>query len=324
MRHKLILFNLLLIVVFILSFAGCKNNDSRINELENKVTELQKQLSEKENTITSIQNTTETTAIEKETSEALTQKTDEDLIKEVIEKYINAIEKQDFAEQKNYVINYAMDLVNMKEQELYETKSQTSKYTIIKNPINNIVVNGNNAEAFISFTEHGENYDGSKFDIVTEGKAYLKKIDDAWKISDYTRKNHLISEALFVFEDLSNSSNNVKIKINYVLFSLTDKYAVLGIDIVNDSKERLMYFLSAKIIGPDKRQTEAGDSSGNLRDIMPDSIATGTIEFSWNYDSTNNLTFYSGSIDKTDDGSSGYNFIGNIKIDVDLSKAKKY
>jgi len=315
---KYIISVLLLILVFSLFLNGCQNN-SRVNELEKKITDLQNQISEKESKIKELEKTPVATTIETTTETTVEIKTDEKLVEETINNYISAVENQNFSEQRKYVAKYALDLVNFKE---YESKNSSLKdRQFDKQPVSNIKINGNEAEAFMSFTEHNTGMDNSKNDVITEGKVLLEKISNEWKIVDYTRKNRLISEALFNFKDFKITENNIEFDIDYVLFSLSDKYVVVGISIFNGTNKNLQYWSdNAILIGPDKVQSKSQYYDPNLENLLADTIAKGMIQFTWNYDSNNNFSIHTGLI--ADD--QGYTYLNGSKLDIDLSKAIGY
>lgn len=317
MRIKYLIPILLIILVF--SFTGCKNNDLRINELENKIVNLQEQLSEKEKTISSLQES-ETTVIETTAAETTAIENEEDLIKKVIEGYIKAVETENFSEQIKYVSEYALDLVNFKEEENRNSTTPVER-TFSSQPANSIKISGNQAEAFMSFTEHLITTDNPTYDVITEGKVLLKKIKNEWKITDYTRKNRLISEAFFSFKDIKFNSNNIEITLDYVFFSLFDKYVVVEISIYNGTDKNLRYYSAdAILVGTDKKQSKAKYYNPDLENLLPDSIASGYIDLNWNYDSTTNFTVNTGHI--IDD--QGYDYLKNIKLEIDLSNAIRY
>ena len=320
MKLKLFILCLILILIFSLTLIGCQDNSKRINELEKKITDLQNQISEKESKIKELEQTPETTTTTETTTETTVEtKTDEKLVEGTINNYINAVENQNFDEQRKYVAKYVLDLVNLKENESKMTTDKDRQFD--KQPVSNIKINENNAEAFMSFTEHLTQIDNSKYDVITEGKVLLEKISNEWKIIDYTRKNRLISEALFNFEDFKINKNNIEFDINYVLFSLFDKYVVVGISISNVTNKNLKYYSSdAILVGPDKVQSKSKYYDPNLENLLADTIAKGEIQFNWNYDSNNNFSIHTGSI--TDD--QGYTYLNDSKLDIDLSKAIRY
>ena len=322
MRHKPRLFSLILIMVFIFSFTGCSDN-SRITELENKIVDLQEQLSEKEKAIASLQESKTTvieTAVETTIAETTAIENEEDLIKKVIEGYINVVGTENFSEQRKYVSEYALDLVNFKEEESRNNTTPVER-TFSSEPISNIKISGNQAEAFMSFTEHLVTDDNPTYDVITEGKVLLEKISNEWKIVDYTRKNRLISEALFNFKDFKITENNIEFDIGYVLFSLSDKYVAVGMSIFNGTNKNLQYWSgNAILIGPDKVQSKSQYSDPNLQKLLADTIAKGMIQFIWNYDSNNNFSIHTGLI--ADD--QGYTYLNGSKLDIDLSKAIGY
>jgi len=317
MRIRHLISILIIILIFGFIFIGCKDNSDRINELERRITDLQSQLTEKEKRIQELENSTTATAVV--TPSETTAVDDEKLVEETINSYMAAVEDQNFIEQKKYVIKYALDLVNFKEEEYKISSVKNRQFD--KQPVNNIQINGNKAEAFMSFTEHLTANDNSKYDLVTEGKVFLEKINNEWKIYDYTRKNRLISEAMFKFENLKANKSGIEITINHAFFSLLDKYIVVGISIFNGTSKNLKYYSSNSIlVGFDKKQTKAHYYDENLEDILPDSIASGEIQFDWNYDSNNNFAVHTGNIDDEN----GYTYLNDIKVDVDLSKSIRY
>ncbi|MHB8276477.1 MAG: hypothetical protein ACYDIA_02330 [Candidatus Humimicrobiaceae bacterium] len=315
-KYKKILL-IIIVIIFTISLLSCSNS-KRISELEKTVTDLQKQLSDKENKIKEFQNVTTTTA-EETTTSALPKNDDAKLVENTLNNYMDAVGKQDFSEQKNYVAKYALDLVNFKEEE--NKNSINKEGTFEKEPISNIVITGNTAEAFMSFTEHLVGSDNSKYDLITEGKAILEKINNEWKITDYTRKNHLISESLFIFNDYKFTDKDLEFKITSVLFSLFDKYVVLNLSISNNSDKNLKYYTSdAILIGSDKIQSKAPYYDPAISDILSSAIAKGYIQFNWYYDSANNFSLSTGEIRDTD----GQLYSKGFKIDIDLSKTNKY
>ena len=212
MKQRIVLIFIIPILILCLLLIGCKD-ESRIEELENRIIGLQEELSAKEGIITGLQQ--QSNKLEKEIEESITEEesieensegtkkdslNDESIIIAVINDYIDAIEREGFDEQRKYVAKYALDLVNMKEFEHKNALGAESR-TIDREEPRVDSVNGNKAEGYISFTEHLKGFNGSTYDLITEGKVYLERINGDWKIIDYTRKNHLISEALFIFEE---------------------------------------------------------------------------------------------------------------------------
>lgn len=315
---KIKFFILFLVLVLVFSLVSCKNK-SRIDELENKIVELQEELSQKESKIKELEDTTTTTIVES-TPETTSPETENEIIEEVINNYINAVEKEDFDKQREYVIKYALDLVNFKEIETRKDTS-TKEREFFKQPVSNIKINGNEAEAFMSFTEHLIGYDNSEYDLITEGKILLEKINNEWKIKDYTRKNRLISEAYYRFENLTVEKDNVIIAIDSVLYSIFDKYVIVNLSISNNTDKNLRYYSSdAILIGPDKNQIKSLYYDENLENILSEATASGEIQFNWNYDSNNNFYIFTGNI--IDDN--GYDYIKGIQIEINLNQAIRY
>jgi len=139
----------------------------------------------------------------------------------VIDSYISAVESENLNKQKKYIAKHALDLVNFKEYE-YKNIGSSGFREFERKPSKVDKIDGNKAEGFMSFTEHLESVFGDKYDLITEGRVYLEKIDGDWKIIDCTRKNRLISEAMYVFKDFSKELNNVKISVDIILFSIFD------------------------------------------------------------------------------------------------------
>jgi hypothetical protein len=106
-----------------------------------------------------------------------------------------------------------------------------------------------------------------------------------------------------------------------VFFSLFDKTAAVDLSIANNSDKDLKYYSSeAILIGPDKKQSKAPYYDENLEIILAGAIASGEIEFNWDYDSVGNFLIHSGKF--TDTNYSKY--ADSLIIEVDLSKAIKH
>jgi hypothetical protein len=322
-RIKFINISLIFCIIFFIS--GCTDNN-RIDELEQRITELQEELVDKEKTIKELQRVPRDDIEEKEGLEkgADEYEIEEERIIEIINGYIDAVEEQSFKDQRKYVSKYALDLVNFKEME-NKKSINTKEMTFTKQPVGNIKVEGNYAEAYMSFTEHIVSYDlyhnEIEYDLITDGKVLLEKINDEWKIVDYTRKNRLISEALYNFKGVKFESGDIEITLDYVLFSLFDEYVVLGISIYNGTDKNLRYYSSdAILVGPNKKQSKAQYYDPNVENLLPDTIASGGIEFNWNYDSISDFTVNTGNIIDDD----GYDYLKNIKFDIDLDDALRY
>ena len=333
MKQKIILIFIISILIFCLFLIGCKD-ENRIEELENRIIELQEELSAKEGTITELQQ--QSNRLEKEIEESISEEesieensegtkkdslNDESIIVEIISDYINAVEREDFDGQRRYVAKYALDLVNMKEFEHKHAFGAESR-TIDREEPRIDSVNGNKAEGYISFTEHLKGFDGSTYDLITEGKVHLEKINGDWKIIDYTRKNHLISEALFMFEESKKSHKDIAVSIDWVLFSLFDEYVNLHITITNDTDIKLgTNVYSSTIIGPDRLQNEMIGLMGELGEIFPNAIAIGDISYNWTNASAGDLILYFGDIYREDN----YNdVINDLTFEIDLSQAVRY
>ena len=245
----------------------------------------------------------------------------ESIVIGVINDYIDAIGSKDFDEQRKYVAKYALDLVNLKEFEDKHALGAESR-TIDREDTEINKVTEDKAEGHISFIEHIKGFDGSIYDLITEGKIYLERIEGDWKIVDYTRKNHLISEALYNFEGLKNTQKDVTVSMDWILFSTFDEYVALHISIINDSDLKLgtgMY--GSTIIGPDRIQNEMIGLMGELGEIFPNAIAIGEITYNWTNASVGNLTLYFGDIYREDNYD---NLINDLIFEIDLSQAVRY
>lgn len=273
------LFIILVIIILIITLTGCTNN-KRIEELEKNIVKLQEELSEKDNIILELQSkdTVAEQSLDTEKNIDDTTSNDEELIKETINKYIEAVETQNFFKQKEYVAKYALDLVNLKEEE-YKKSPYSKSRNIDKQEPRVDKIENNKAEGFMSFAEHLVANDNSEYDLITEGKVLLEKINGIWKIVDYTRKNYLISEMLYVFENSKTEKNNTSVTINRVLFSLYDKYIVLKISLTNSS-DKLFWVdvYNSKIIGPDKIQNKCIYADSNMSsEIIQDATIIGEL-----------------------------------------------
>jgi len=333
MKKKIIII-LTIIIVFIFLLTACKNQN-RIDELEDMVTELQEELSSKEGTIKELQQ--ESNRLEEELKENIQSdeekskenleasselsQNDEEKIIDTINNYLDAVEKEDFDKQRRFAGKYVLDLINLKEFENKHSIGAESR-TIDRQTPKIGSIGTDNAKGYISFTEHIKGFDGSSYDLVTEGKIYLENIEGNWKIVDYTRKNRLISEALYFFKELSKTHKDITISINWILFSIFDEYIALNISIINDTDIKLgtnMY--SSTIIGPDRIQNEMISLMGDLNEVFPGAIAIGDLTYNWTNDSAGNITVYFGDIyndENYDD------IINDLTFEIDLSEAIRY
>lgn len=316
------LFILLVITILITALIGC-TNDRRIEELEKNIVKLQEELLEKDKIILELQSKDTVTEQSLDTEENIddTTNNDEVLIKETINKYIEAVETQNFFKKKEYVAKYALDLVNLKEEE-YKKGSYSKSRSVDKQEPRVEKIESNKAEGFMSFSEHLVANDNSEYDLITEGKVLLEKIKGTWKIVNYTRKNYLISEMLYLFENLDAEKNNVNVAINRVLFSLYDKYIVLKISITNNS-DKLFWVnvYDSKIIGADKIQNKCVYADSNMSsEIIQGATIIGELQYDWSNPSTGNFKFYTSDfIDKD-----GYTIFKDIMVEIDLNYAIKY
>ncbi len=316
------LFIILVITILIIVLTGCTNN-TRIEELEKNIIKLQEELSEKDKIILELQskNTMTEQSLDTEENTDDTTNNNEELIKETINKYMEAVETQNFFKQKEYVAKYALDLVNLKEEE-YKKSPYSKRRSIDKQEPRVDKIENNKAEGFMSFAEHLVASDNSEYDLITEGKVLLEKINGTWKIVDYTRKNYLISEMLCLFENVGVDKNSVNVTINRALFSLYDKYVVLKISLTNNS-DKLFWVnvYDSKIIGTDKIQNKCVYADSNMSsEIIQGATIIGELHYDWSNPSTGNFKFYTGDfIDKD-----GYTIFKDIMVEIDLNYAIRY
>jgi len=324
---KIITVALLLLVFLVVAIFGCAPKSS---ELEKTIMQLQDEIAKKEEIIKDLQK--ESTEVKEETTEEETEiiseeegkasLTDNAKVLLVIESYINAVENKNFTEQKSYVAKYALDLVNLKE---YEDKNSDSGIREVERKQSKVdKIEGNKAEGFMSFTEHLESLiTKDKYDLLTEGKVYLEKINGEWKIVDYTRKNRLISEAIYTFNDLSKELNNIKISVVLVLFSIFDDSVNIRYIIENNNDFKISTSIySSKILGPDKKQNEFSYyGGGDLSEILPNAISEGDGVYHWTNESAGDLKIFFGDIYNSDN----YNdLIKDLTFDVKLDNATRY
>lgn len=324
---KIIPVALFLFVFLAVAIFGCAPKSS---ELEKTIMQLQDEIAKKEEIIKELQK--ESTEVKEETTEEETEivteeeekasLTDNAKVLLVIESYINAVENKNFTEQKSYVAKYALDLVNLKE---YEDKNSDSGIREVERKQSKVdKIEGNKAEGFMSFTEHLENLiTKDKYDLLTEGKVYLEKINGEWKIVDYTRKNRLISEALYTFNDLSKELNNIKISVVLVLFSIFDDSVNIRYIIENNNDFKISTSIySSKILGPDKKQNEFSYyGGGDLSGILPNAISEGDGVYHWTNESAGDFKIFFGDIYNSDN----YNdLIKDLTFDVELANATRY
>jgi len=324
---KIIPVALFLFVFLAVAIFGCAPKSS---ELEKTIMQLQDEIAKKEEIIKELQK--ESIEVKEETTEEETEivieeeekasLTDNAKVLLVIESYINAVENKNFTEQKSYVAKYALDIVNLKE---YEDKNSDSGIREVERKQSKVdKIEGNKAEGFMSFTEHLENLiTKDKYDLLTEGKVYLEKINGEWKIVDYTRKNRLISEALYTFNDLSKELNNIKISVVLVLFSIFDDSVNIRYIIENNNDFKISTSIySSKILGPDKKQNEFSYyGGGDLSEILPNAISEGDGVYHWTNESAGDFKIFFGDIYNSDN----YNdLIKDLTFDVELANATRY
>lgn len=317
----------LVIIILVAIFSGCAPKSS---ELEKTIMQLQDEIAKKEEVIKELQKENEDLSKETTLGETTTSTKEEvkaSLAEDakvllVIDNYITAVENKDFAEQKRLTAKYALDLVDFKE---YESKNSGSAIREIERKSSKVdKIEGNEAEGFMSFTEHTESLiTEEKYDLLTEGKVYLEKINGEWKIVDYTRKSRLVSEALYTFKNFYKELGNVKIGIDLVLFSIFDDSVTVLYMIENNNDFKILTSIySSKIIGPDKEQNEYYYSKGgDLYEILPDALSKGDVTYHWTNESAGDFKIFFGDIEKSD----SYNdLIKDLTFDVKLANAIRY
>lgn len=309
MRAKYLIPFLALLLVLCLLLSSCAD-ESRVEELEQRVVELQEELAIKEEP-----------KIEEE-EDPVKEETEEDKVVEAITRYIDAIEKEDFVEQRKYVDKYALDLVVFKEEESKKRTSSTERSVIRQLP-EVLSITGNKAQAFMSFTENLEFSNDKEYSLVTEGKVYLERRKGEWKITDYTRKNRLISKALYVFKEdtIGTTKNNIEIELRRVLFSIYDKYVTVSLKVTNNTDEPLWIAThDSAVIGSDRIQNSYIWEDESFRSILPNAAVVGDTQFNWNNITPSDFEFYSGPFIDTD----GYEFCDGLFLLVELDKAVRY
>lgn len=309
MRAKYLIPFLVFVLVLCLFLGSCED-ESRVEELEQRVVELQKELAVQEEP-------------KAEAEDTVKEETGEDKIIEVITQYIDAVEEQNFVEQRKYVDRYALDFVELKEEE-FRKRTSSTKRSVSRQLPKVLSIANNKAEAFMSFTENLESYDDEEYSLITEGKVYLERLEGEWKITDYTRKNRLISKALYVFkkDTIGTTKNNIEIELRRVLFSIYDKYVAVSLKVTNNTDEPLWISSSeSAVIDSDRIQNSCIFMDEALfNDILPNAAVVGDIQFNWNNNTPGDFEFYSGHFIDTD----GYEFCDSLFLLVELEKAVRY
>ena len=109
--------------------------------------------------------------------------------------------------------------------------------------------------------------------------------------------------------------------IYFVFYQDQLKYVIVRMSIFNGTEKNLKYYSSNTIlIGLDKKQSKSQYYDPNLENLLPDTIASGEIQFDWKYDSNNNFSIHTGNID--DD--KNHTYLSDMTLDIDLSKAIRY
>lgn len=308
MRAKYLIPFLVFVLVLCLFLGSCED-ESRVEELEQRVVELQKELAVQEEP-------------KAEAEDTVKEETGEDKIIEVITQYIDAVEEQNFVEQRKYVDKYALDLVVFKEEE-FRKRTSSIERSVSRQLPKVLSIANNKAEAFMSFTENLESYDYEGYSLITEGKVYLERLEGEWKITDYTRKNRLISKALYVFKEdtIETTKSDIEIELRRVLFSIYDKSVTVSLKVTNNTDEPLWIAThDSAVIGLDRIQNSYIWEDKAFGNILPNAAVVGDIGFNWNSNTPSDFEFYSGHFIDTD----GYEFCDSLFLLVELEKAVRY
>lgn len=298
MRVKYLIPFLVLVLVFGFTLYGCKDK-SRIEELENRIINLEKEIQEKNKIIKEFNENKQEEIIEEETK-----LTEEDIILDIINEYINAIKNDDFERQVELTNKSAKLLVEYK---IEEYKSAT-KYSPKDENVTNIIsrvdeIKGNRAEGWMEFKQEGQDYL-----IETKGKVILEKINNSWKIIDYNRKGFMLSETIFDIDDISQTKEKVTIKVDRIFFSGSQLLVRI---IFNNQSEMTISpgfnYSDSAIVGENKIQNQIIYPLGDkCSDIYPDSICSDWYIYEWDSELSNRYILYPGKFHVWD--TEGYAF----------------
>jgi hypothetical protein len=289
MKKKLyyvVLFLVSILVVSLLVF-GCTNK-STIKELENRIINLEKELQEKNKIIKEFNKNKQEEIIEEET-----ELTEEDVILDVLNEYINSIKNDDFEKQLSLTDKSAKLLAEYKKEEYKATTKHASKDERIFDIIFRVdEVRENEAEGWMEFKQEGEDYS-----IETKGKVVLEKINDSWKITDYERKGFKLSETIFDIEDISQTEEEVTVTVDRIFFSGTE--LIIKIIFYNQSEVTVSpgfnYIGESAIVGDNKTQNSMiSPLEGKCNDIYPDSICSDWYIYEWDGELSENYQLYPG------------------------------
>ena len=284
MKKKLYLFVpfLVLVLVFSLLMLGCTNK-SMIKELENRIINLEKELQEKNKIIKEFNENKQEEIIEEET-----ELTEEGIILDIINEYINAIKNDDFEKQ--------VELTDKSAKLLVEYKKEERGYSIKDENVSNIIsrveeIKGNKAEGWMEFKQEGQDYL-----IETKGKVILEKINNSWKIIDYKRKGFMLSETIFDIDDISQTKEKVTVTVDRIFFSGSE----LLVRIIFDNQSEMTIspgfnYSDSAIVGENKIQNPIiYPLKGKCSDIYPDSICSDWYIYEWDGELLDSYILYPG------------------------------
>jgi len=287
MKLKLSLIFLLILIVLCLFLSGC-GDKGRIEELENRIISLEKELQEKNEIIEETNKNKQEEEIIKEGAEL----TEEEIILNVINEYINAIKDDDFKEQLNLTDKSAKLLVEYKKDEYKATTKYSSKDENVTGIISRVdEIDGNKAKGWMEFKQEGQDYS-----IETKGEVTLEKINNSWKIIDYKRKGFMLSETIFDIEDISQTKEEVTLTVDRIFFSGSD--LLIKIIFYNQSEMTVspgFNYTDSAIVGENKVQNSiTGPLEGKCADIYPDSICSDWYLYEWDGELSKSYLLYPG------------------------------
>lgn len=285
MRIKYLIPFLIFVLIFGLLVFGCTNK-SRVKELEDRIIDLEKELQEKNKIIEEFNKNKQEEIIEEEIE--LIELTEEDVILDIINEYINAIKNDNFERQ--------IELTDKSAKLLVEYKKEEYKYSIKDENVTDIIsrvdeIKGNRAEGWMEFKQEGQDYL-----IETKGKVILEKINNSWKIIDYKRKDFMLSETIFDIDDISQMKEKVIVTVDKIFFSGSE--LLIRIIFNNQSEMTIspgFNYGDSAIVGENKIQNPIiCPLEGRCSDIYPDSICSDWYIYEWDGELSNNYILYPG------------------------------
>lgn len=282
MRVRYLIPFLVLVLVFGFTLYGCKDK-SRIEGLENRIINLEKEIQEKNKIIKEFNENKQEEIFEEET-----ELTEENIILDIINEYINAIKNDDFERQ--------VELTDKSAKLLVEYKKEEHKYSYKDEDVTNIIfrvdeIKENRAEGWMEFKQESQDYL-----IETKGKVILEKINNSWKIIDYKRKGFMLSETIFDIDDISQTKEKVTVTVDKIFFSGSELLIKI---IFNNQSEMTISpgfnYSDSAIVGENKIQNPIiYPLEGRCSDIYPDSICSDWYIYEWDGVLSNNYMLYPG------------------------------